>query len=38
MIWFQQITNWGTYTDEEFREINVFDKDNKNREKSYAKS
>lgn len=34
MIWFQQITNWGTYTDEEFKKVNVFDKDNQNREKA----
>lgn len=27
-IWFQQITNWGTYTDDEFKKVNVFDRDN----------
>ena len=25
-VWFQQITNWGTYSDEEFNSVNVFDK------------
>lgn len=33
-IWFQQITNWGTYSEEEFKLVNVFDKENKNYEQA----
>ena len=36
-VWFQQIGNWGTYSDEEFKEINVFHKENPNREKNIQK-
>lgn len=36
MIWFQQITNWGTYSDQDFKQVNVFDPDNKNYQRAVS--
>ena len=35
-IWFQQITNWGTYSDEEFQSVNVFDKKNEHHDEAMS--
>lgn len=35
-VWFQQITNWGTYTNDDFMSVNVFDKKNEHYSEAIA--